>query len=207
MLDSLQHRGPDDSGIWSSPETGVMMGHRRLSVLDLSPLGHQPMESHDRRWTVVYNGEIYNWKDIRDRLVSMGVSFRSTSDTEVLLEGISRWGLEATLRQCAGMFAIAAWDREERKMYIARDRMGEKPLYYGWKNGTWWVASELKAIAVVPSGGWELDPEAIVLYLRYKYVPEPYSIYRGFGSCRPVPWPNCGPMEQRIKEPTGAFLK
>nr|HPO09947.1 asparagine synthetase B [bacterium] len=144
LLDTLQHRGPDDSGIWSLPEAGVVMGHRRLSILDLSPLGHQPMHCCGGRWTLLYNGEIYNWKDMRDRLVSAGVSFRSTSDTEVLLEGISKWGLEATLRQCVGVFAIAVWDREERKMYIARDRMGEKPLYYGWKNGTWWIASELK---------------------------------------------------------------
>ncbi len=178
LLDNLQHRGPNDSGVWSSPEAGVVMGHRRLSILDLSPLGHQPMDSRNQRWTLIYNGEIYNWKDMRDRLVSMGVSFRSAGDTEVLLEGISNWGLEATLRQCVGVFAIAVWDREERKMYIARDRMGEKPLYYGWKNGTWWIASELKAIAAAPSGGWELDPEAIGLYMRYKYVPEPYSIYR-----------------------------
>ncbi|MFH1738284.1 MAG: asparagine synthase (glutamine-hydrolyzing) [bacterium] len=178
LLDTLSHRGPDDSGIWSDSGGQITLGHRRLSILDLSPLGHQPMHSHDGRWTIVYNGEIYNWQELRENLESAGVSFRSHTDTEVLLEGIALWGLEAILRKCVGMFALAVWDRVEHRLHIARDRFGEKPLYYAWKNGAWWVTSELKALAKIPGYNWELDKEAIGLFLRYKYIPEPFSIYR-----------------------------
>lgn len=178
LLDSLCHRGPDDSGIWSDPAAGVTLGHRRLSILDLSELGHQPMRSHDGRWIVVYNGEIYNWRDLRKDLQNTGKVFQTRTDTEVLIEAISTWGLKATLQKTVGMFAFAAWDRQERRLVIARDRLGEKPLYFARKEGAWWITSELKAFARIPGCSWELDSHAVALFLRYKYIPDPYSIYR-----------------------------
>lgn len=184
-LDQLVHRGPDDSGVWYDEAAGIILGHRRLSILDLSPTGHQPMFSRNGRWGIVFNGEIYNWKELRDELVSLEVSFKGTSDTEVLLEGIACWGVKTTLEKCVGMFAFAVWDRPNRRLYIARDRIGEKPLYFGYLNRAWWIASELKAIASHPDFADEIDFDAVQLFLQVKHIPHPYSIYKHVSKLAP----------------------
>jgi asparagine synthase (glutamine-hydrolysing) len=180
MTRALAHRGPDDSGHWCDDGAGIALGHRRLSIIDLSPQGHQPMASADGRWTVVFNGEIYNFRELRRDLEAAGEpGWRGTSDTEVLLAAISRWGLDATLPRLIGMFAFALWDGRERCLHLARDRMGEKPLYYGWSGPVFLFASELKAMRGFPGWQGELDRDVLALYMRYSYVPEPYAIYRG----------------------------
>ncbi len=132
MGDRLAHRGPDDAGTWVDARWGVGLGHRRLSIVDLSPLGHQPMASADGRYVITFNGEIYNFPALRDELEGRGHRFRGHSDTEVLLAAIDAWGLDGALRRANGMFALAVWDAETRTLHLARDRLGEKPLYYGW---------------------------------------------------------------------------
>jgi len=180
MLSAIAHRGPDDAGCWHDLSAGVSLGHRRLSILDLSPAGHQPMVSACGRFVIVFNGEIYNWKIIRSDLESEGLApaWRGHSDTEVLLAGIAGWGLSETLYRSRGMFALAVWDREERTLRLARDRIGEKPLYFGTHGGEFFFGSELKALRA--SGRWPLtvDPNAVALQIRYGYVPSPFSIYR-----------------------------
>ena len=180
MTDSLVHRGPDDVGIWVDGAAGVALGHRRLSILDLSPAGHQPMVSSCGRYVTVFNGEIYNHGDIRRELDACqhGREWRGHSDTETLLEGISAWGLDETLKKCAGMFALALWDRRDRVLSLARDRLGEKPLYYGWANRAFLFGSELKAIRAHSEFSPEVDRDALALYLRHNYVPAPWSIYK-----------------------------
>jgi asparagine synthase (glutamine-hydrolysing) len=131
MASAVAHRGPDDAGVWTDPKSGVALGHRRLSIIDLSPTGHQPMVSADGRHVLAYNGEIYNFRALRSELEGLGVRFRGTSDTEVLLESVARWGLQRALPRLNGMFALAVWDRTTRVLQLARDRFGEKPLYYG----------------------------------------------------------------------------
>ncbi len=179
MTDRLRTRGPDDSGGWCDPEAGLALGHRRLSILDLSPLGHQPMTSADGRWVVSYNGEIYNYRDVSSELAAGGARFRSTCDTEVLVEAIAAWGVEAALRRIAGMFAFAAWDRSERRLFLARDRLGIKPLYYGWWKGTLLFGSELKALTAFPGFAPDLSRDAIALLLRHCYIPAPHTVYQG----------------------------
>lgn len=144
MIDCIAHRGPDDSGTWV--EGGVALGFRRLAILDLSPTGHQPMRSASGRFVMVFNGEIYNYADLRAELAGEGVTFRGRSDTEVLLELIERRGFEAAVARCLGMFAIAAWDRAERVLWLARDRAGEKPMYYAWSGDRFLFGSELRAL-------------------------------------------------------------
>lgn len=186
MTDALVHRGPDDSGTWLDRTAGVALGHRRLSILDLSPQGHQPMRSRSGRFVLVFNGEIYNHAEVRGRLDSLGErSWRGTSDTEVLLEAIEEWGLRDTLQECVGMFALALWDREDRSLQLARDRLGEKPLYYGWSRGTFLFGSELKALQRHPSWSGEVDRDALGSYLQRGYVPGPLSIYRGIRKLSP----------------------
>ena len=129
MADTLTHRGPDDSGAWVDPNAGIALGFRRLAILDLSPTGHQPMHSADSRYVLIFNGEIYNYRELRVELEHLGCRFRGTSDTEVILAGCSMWGVEATLPRLWGMFAIALWDRQERVLMLSRDRVGKKPLY------------------------------------------------------------------------------
>src|SRR5437868_4232938 len=146
MTDCLAHRGPDDSGIWIEPASGIALGHRRLSVLDVSPAGHQPMISHSGRFVVTFNGEIYNFLDLRAELEQFGERFRSQSDTEVLLAAFEQWGVAASIERFLGMFAFAVWDRRDRKLTLARDRMGEKPLYYGTVDNAFLFGSELHAI-------------------------------------------------------------
>ncbi len=178
MTTAIRHRGPDDSGAWIDGTVGVALGHRRLSVLDLSAQGSQPMLSPDGRLVLVYNGEIYNFPQLRNELAGQGRIFRGHSDTEVLLAAIERWGVHGALARCNGMFAFALWDRGQRRLYLARDRVGEKPLYYGWFGQTLLFGSELKALRCHPAFDSTVDRGALALFLRYGYVPSPHSIYR-----------------------------
>ncbi len=180
MADRLAHRGPEDRGAWADPAAGVALGHRRLAIIDLSPAGRQPMPSADGRLVITFNGEIYNFAELRAELDrEAAVAWRGHCDTEVLLEAAARWGLEATLRKCVGMFALALWDRERNRLVLARDRLGVKPLYYGWQGDTFFFASELKALAAHPGFRPRLSREALALFLRHGYIPAPYCIYEG----------------------------
>ncbi|BCX13128.1 MAG: asparagine synthetase B [Thermosynechococcus sp.] len=185
MTATLIHRGPNAEGIWA--EDGIALGHRRLSILDLSPAGGQPMQSACSRYILVFNGEIYNHLDLRRELEAQGTapSWHSHSDTETLLAAIAHWGLEATLQKAAGMFAIALWDRKERCLSLARDRMGEKPLYWGWAGSALVFGSELKALRQHPECRPALCPQALAQYLRFAYVPAPRSIYSGIYKLEP----------------------
>jgi asparagine synthase (glutamine-hydrolysing) len=172
MLDRLAHRGPDDHGTWRDGASGMALGHRRLSIIDLSPAGHQPMLSASQRHVLVYNGEIYNHTALRRELDSTGlpVAWRGTSDTETLLAAMDLWGVENALERCNGMFAFALWDRQQRRLVLARDRMGEKPLYFGWIAGRFAFASELKALASLPGWAPQMHVPAITEFLRTGYV-------------------------------------
>ena len=167
MADAISHRGPDDQGIWVDGEAGVALAHRRLSIVDLSPAGHQPMLSDTGRWVIVFNGEIYNHAALRSELEQAGraPSWHGHCDTEVLLAAISAWGVERTLKQCVGMFAFALWDRKERTLVLARDRLGEKPLYYGWADRTFLFGSELRALQQHPDWGGRDRPRRPVSLL------------------------------------------
>ena len=214
MADILIHRGPDDGGVWVDDAAGIALGHRRLSILDLSPEGHQPMISASGRYVIAFNGEIYNFRELRVEIegsidfphpnplpegegvkresphpnplpggegTRMGegrIRWRGHSDTEVMLVAFERWGVEVSLKKFVGMFAFALWDRKERVLHLARDRVGEKPLYYGWLGKTLVFASELKALRVHPLWRGEIDRDALALYMRHNYVPAPYSIYK-----------------------------
>lgn len=188
MVATLHHRGPDSDGIWTDAASGIALGHRRLSIIDLSPAGAQPMHSACGRYVITFNGEIYNFAELRADLEKADVRFRGHSDTEALVEGFAAWGIEPTLARANGMFAIALWDRRERTLHLARDRLGEKPLYYGWYDGTFLFASELKALHAWPGFRPEVDRDALCLYLRHGYIPEPDCIYRGFRKLRPGTW-------------------
>ena len=179
MSDELRYRGPDDQGIWTDEESGIALGHRRLSIIDLSKHGHQPMQSACGRFITVFNGEIYNFRELSKILEKAGHTFRGHSDTEVLLAAIVEWGVKKAIQQFNGMFAIAIWDRQERQLYLARDRMGEKPLYYGWVGNVFMFASELKAFHACKNFSPAVNRHALTLYFRYKYIPYPYSIYDG----------------------------
>jgi asparagine synthase (glutamine-hydrolysing) len=186
MAESLRHRGPDAGGTWADPASGVALGFRRLAIVDLSHEGDQPMISACGRYVAVFNGEIYNFKELRQRLEAAGHCFRGHSDTEVLLAAFTAWGVEPALRRCNGMFALAVWDRSARVLQLARDRVGEKPMYYGWAGATLLFGSELKALRAHPSFRPEVDRDALALFLRYKYVPAPWSIYRGVRKLPPA---------------------
>lgn len=181
MSGALSYRGPDDEGAWTDEGAGVALGHRRLSILDLSPEGHQPMPSRSGRYQIVFNGEVYNFAEVRRELEGRdpSVRFRGHSDTEVILAAVEAWGLEAAVRRFVGMFAFALWDREERVLHLVRDRLGIKPLFYGWAGGSLLFGSELKALRAHPEFEGEIDRGALSLYLRHNCVPAPYSIYRG----------------------------
>lgn len=185
MSAALFHRGPDSGGIWISPDSNVAFVHRRLAIHDLSPAGHQPMFSESGRWGIVFNGEIYNYQMLKQDLVSVGVSFRGDSDTEVLLAAIERWGVVNALARADGMFALCAYDLQLRSMVLARDRMGEKPLYYGYVNGSFVWASELAAIENAKLGTLEIDHVALANYFKFGYVPAPRSIYSGIRKLPP----------------------
>lgn len=180
MGSAIAHRGPDGSGVWYDERAAVGFAHARLSIIDLTPTGHQPMESLCGRYILTFNGEIYNHQVLRERLQSkMGSSvWRGHSDTETLLACFAAWGIEKTLQAAVGMFAFALWDRKERVLTLARDRLGEKPLYWGWCNKTLLFGSELKALKAHPYFNAEISRDAIALLLRHNSIPAPYSIYR-----------------------------
>ena len=178
MTDRLIHRGPDDSGIWVDEKIGIGLGHRRLSILDLSSTGHQPMISSDQRYVISFNGEIYNFQEIRKNLEEHFIKFRGSSDTEVMLESIARFGLEQTLKNLNGMFAFALWDRQQRCLVLGRDRIGKKPLYYGLCRKTFMFASELKALTMHPDFNSEIDRSALGQFIQYSWVNGPQTIYK-----------------------------
>jgi asparagine synthase (glutamine-hydrolysing) len=185
MASSLRHRGPEDEGVWVDPTCGIAFGHRRLSIIDLSPAGHQPMHSSCGRYVITFNGEIYNFKALRGELEALGQGFRGHSDTEVMLAAIAHWGVEGALKKFNGMFAFALWDRQEQTLYLSRDRAGEKPLYYGWAGNTLLFCSELKALHQHPDFRGEVDRGALAVYLRHNYIPAPHSIYKGIHKLPP----------------------
>jgi asparagine synthase (glutamine-hydrolysing) len=191
MSDTLIHRGPDDGGVWFDRGQRIGLGHRRLSIVDLSPAGHQPMSSASGRFEIAFNGEVYNHLDLRTALEGLGQApvWRGHSDTETLLAGIEVWGVEATLKKAIGMFAIALWDRQTNTLTLARDRVGEKPLYFGWQGSgadrVFLFGSELKALKAHPAFTAEIDRGALCLLLRHNYIPAPYSIYQDIAKLEP----------------------
>lgn len=193
MNRSLNHRGPDDEGVWTDAEAGVAFAHRRLSIVDLSSAGHQPMVSADGRFVISYNGEVYSHEDMRPTLAARGVTFRGHSDTEVILESIAVFGIEATLPQLIGMFAIALWDRRDRTLTLVRDRLGIKPLYWAKFGNLFLFGSELKALRQHPGWTPAIDRVAVAGYMRYNYIPAPHTIYQGVRKLEPgavlmLPW-------------------
>lgn len=216
MAQRIVHRGPDDSGVWVDEEAGIALAHRRLSILDLSSAGHQPMVSVSGRYVIVFNGEIYNYLELRreldeftlpDPFPGEGVArrWRGHSDTETLLACVEAWGVETTFKKSVGMFAIALWDRAERVLTLARDRMGEKPLYYGWQEDTFLFGSELKALKTHPAFQEEIDRDSLALMLRHNYIPAPYSIYQGIRKLPPGTYLKLQ-MGQKESEPVPYWL-
>jgi len=177
MADALYHRGPDAGAVWCDEQAGVALGHRRLSILDLSLAGSQPMHSASGRYVVSYNGEIYNFRTLQQQLAASGYPFRGHSDTEVLLAAIDLWGIDEALQRINGMFAFALWDRSERSLLLARDRVGKKPLYYGWSSNAFLFGSELKALRAHPDFDRTISRDALGQYMRFGWVPEPWSIF------------------------------
>jgi len=190
MGDTIAHRGPDDSGIWHDKDAGIGLVHRRLSIIDLSPAGHQPMPSGSGRYVIAFNGEIYNHPALRAELeaVANAPAWRGHSDTETLLAGFDAWGIEVTVKKAIGMFAFAVWDKHSRQLTLGRDRLGEKPLYYGWQGqgeqAVFLFGSELKALRVHYAFENSINRGAVSLQLRHNYIPAPYSIYNGIAKLR-----------------------
>jgi asparagine synthase (glutamine-hydrolysing) len=178
MVDTLGHRGPDGAGAWGDAEVGIGLGHRRLAIVDLSQTGAQPMHSADGRYIITFNGEVYNFRELRRELEADGHKFRGTSDTEVMLAAFGQWGLEKAVGRFVGMFAFAVFDRNERTLHLVRDRLGIKPLYWTVTNGTFLFGSELRALMAYPAFRPEVDREAVSAFLRYSYVPTPATIFR-----------------------------
>lgn len=187
MNKRMFHRGPDAGGIWSSEDETVVFGHRRLAIVDLSENGVQPMTSRSGRFTICFNGEIYNYKKIADKLLAEKkvTAFRGSSDTEVLLEAFESYGIEETIKQCKGMFAIALYDKETKKLYLLRDRVGEKPLYYGFVDGEFVFASDLGSIRVLKGFQNPIEEKVLQLYFVHGYIPAPYSIYKNIYKLEP----------------------
>lgn len=181
MALAIRHRGPDGSGIWYEAQSGIGLAHARLAVVDVSPVGHQPMQSSCDRYIIVFNGEIYNHLELRQELESrsQAPAWRGHSDTETLLACFAVWGVEKTIRATLGMFALALWDKQQQVLTLARDRLGEKPLYWGWCNRTLLFGSELKALKAHPAFNAQIDRNALALLLRHNYIPSPHSIYEG----------------------------
>ncbi|HUJ00409.1 MAG TPA: asparagine synthase (glutamine-hydrolyzing) [Usitatibacter sp.] len=196
-VESLRRRGPDDGGVWVRPGARVGLGHTRLSILDLSPLGHQPMRSADGAVTMVFNGEVYNFAAVRSELEALGHRFRSSGDSEVVLAAYRQWGVAAAER-FVGMFAIALWNERERRLVLLRDRMGVKPLYYAWDGRALWFGSELKALRAF--SGWkpQVDRDALGEYLQFGYVSAPRSIYRGVSKLLPGHWLELGEVGEPV---------
>lgn len=181
MADAVVHRGPDDGGVWFDGNIGVALAHRRLAIVDQSPAGHQPMQSLSGRYVIVFNGEIYNHAELRRQLETQSpntCSWKGHSDTETLLAAIDRWELEKALHAAVGMFAFALWDRKDRTLYLVRDRLGEKPLYYGWQNGVFLFGSQVKALAAHPAFGGDVDRNVLPLFLQNGCIPSSWSIYK-----------------------------
>lgn len=193
MVSTLSNRGPDDTGVWYGFDEKIGLAHKRLSILDLSPAGHQPMESRRSRYVIVFNGEIYNHEYLRRELIAFNGfnlnSWLGHSDTETLLTCIETWGLEKTLQKSTGMFSLALWDKQEKRLFLARDRFGEKPLYFGWQGGgserSFLFGSELKALKAHPSFSAKINRGSLSLLLRHNYIPAPYSIYEGISKLEP----------------------
>lgn len=202
MSEKLEHRGPDDSGMFVDSGTGIAFGHRRLSVVDLSARGHQPMTSSNGRYVITYNGEVFNYQKLHRELANQGATFLGHSDTEVIVTAIEHWGLERTLQRLTGMFAFGLWDREQRTLSLVRDRLGVKPLYYGWVGRTFVFASELKALCALPGFDNDINRAALALFLRHGYVPAPHSIFQGIYKLLPGTWL---PIEGRtVRQPLEA---
>jgi asparagine synthase (glutamine-hydrolysing) len=185
MADAIRHRGPDGDGLWLDSGAGLALAHRRLAIIDLTPTGAQPMASASGRYVITFNGEIFNYQDLRRELADAGCRFRSTSDTEVILEGCVRWGIEATLQRLVGMFAFALWDRHDRRLHLVRDRLGIKPIYYLQRDRLFLFGSELKALRAAPGWSPEIDRNAVVGFLRHAYVPAPLTIYQDVAKLPP----------------------
>ena len=185
MNGALRHRGPDDAGLWTDHAAGIVLASRRLAILDLSPAGHQPMISHCGRYVIAYNGEVYNFLEIRRDLEREGQHFAGSSDTEVLVEACAAWGVERALSRLNGMFGFALWDTRDHTLTLVRDRLGVKPLYYGWSHNTFLFGSELKAFHSFPHFTGTLDRSSFALFLRLGYIPAPYSIYEGISKLPP----------------------
>jgi asparagine synthase (glutamine-hydrolysing) len=187
MADTITHRGPNDSGIWVDAEAGIGFAHRRLSIVDLSPAGHQPMISASERFVIAFNGEIYNHLALRTELETgkNAPNWRGHSDTETLLASFDAWGIENTIKKAIGMFAMAVWDKQDRTLTLIRDRLGEKPLYYGWQGNDFLFGSELKALKVHPSFQGEIDHGSLALLMRHNCIPAPYSIYQNIKKLLP----------------------
>jgi asparagine synthase (glutamine-hydrolysing) len=193
MADSIAHRGPDDHGLWSDPDAGIALAHRRLSIVDLSPAGHQPMISADGRFVIVFNGEIYNFQDLRPELEARGINFHGHSDTEAMLEAFAAHGIGPTVKRLIGMFAISMWDRRERTLTLIRDRLGIKPLYWAKLGELFLFGSELKALRAHPGWTPAIDRRAVASYMRHNYIPGPHSIYQYVNKLEPgciltLPW-------------------
>ena len=204
MAEAIKSRGPDSSGSWCDPSVGIALGHRRLSILDLSEAGHQPMFSANEQLVLTFNGEIYNHLDIRIQLERSGWSshWRGHSDTETLLAALQFWGIPATLEKLNGMFAFALWNRQRRILTLARDRIGEKPLYYGLSGGSLLFGSELNALSAHPHWQPKLNRDALCLYMRHAYVPDPHCIYQGIYKLPAAHWLEIDAESLRIDEPT-----
>jgi asparagine synthase (glutamine-hydrolysing) len=185
MAETLRHRGPDAGTCWTDPQAGFATGHRRLSILDLSPAGGQPMVSQSGRFVISYNGEVYNAADLRPELQAKGYVFRGHSDTEVIVEGCAEWGVHATVRRLIGMFAFALWDRQDRRLWLVRDRLGIKPLYWGQFGDLLLFASELKALRAHPGWPVDIDRDALAAFMRLNYIPAPHSIYHNIQKLPP----------------------
>lgn len=200
----LRHRGPDDAGCWEDALAGIALGHRRLSILDLSPAGHQPMLSPSGRYVIAFNGEIYNHLSLRSALADAGRAWRGHSDTETLLVAMEYWGVVEAVQRAVGMFVFALWDRQEQKLILGRDRMGEKPLYYGWQGkgarAAFLFGSELKALQAHPAFEQEVDRDSLGLFMQHSHVPAPYSIYLGIRKLLPghLLEVECGGRETRL---------
>ncbi len=210
MAESLVHRGPDDHGLWSDPDVGIALAHRRLSIVDLSPAGHQPMISANGRFIVTFNGEIYNFQELRTEQEACGTKFLGHSDTEVMLEAFAAYGIAATVKRLIGMFTIGIWDRRERTLTLVRDRLGIKPLYWGKFGGLFLFGSELKALRAHPGWAPRIDRGAVAAFLRHNYIPAPRSIYQGVSKLEPgcmltLPWGG-EPQIERYWDPRAIAL-